>query len=537
MTEKKAPHYFLYCRKSTEQEDRQLLSLDSQEQELRNIAQYHALKIARVFKEAKSAKAPDKRPLFAEMMARIKCGEAQGILCWKLDRLARNPDEAGKIIGMLQREEIKHIKTSEKDYFPEDNSLLSYVEFGIANQYIRDLSNNVKRGLRAKLQMGWYPSYVPLGYLNTKMTERGRNEVVKDHERFDMVKRMWQLMLTGNYTPPRILKIANEEWGFRTRQGNPLGKSNIYKIFTNPFYYGSFNYPQGSENWYKGKHEPMITEGEFDHVQAILGRKGKPRPKRHMFAFTGLMKCGACGAMITAEEKVKRQKNGNVHRYIYYHCTKRKDENCPEKSVEIKNLSAQIDKILGGLTISKKFQQWAIKYLHEIRKDEAQTQENVLMNKQRELEKVIKQLDTLLLKYISPENAQGGIISEQEYLTLKNSLLKQKTALEDVLKAQGKDKESWVELSERTFNFARYARAWFTQGDLETKRAIFACLGSNFIIQEQKLAIELRPVFNSIFERIPNAEKELLRVRTSQNGFNRGQIAQALAKCPSMLGD
>ena len=161
-TKDKTTKYYIYARKSTEDEDRQILSLDSQEKELLQVAEHLGLKVIKTYKESKSAKAPDKRPLFAEMIARIKCGEAQGVLCWKLDRLARNPDEAGKIIGMMQRQEILHIRSHEKDYYPEDNQLLSYVEFGIANQYIIDLSKNVKRGLKAKIEQGWYPVYAPL---------------------------------------------------------------------------------------------------------------------------------------------------------------------------------------------------------------------------------------------------------------------------------------------------------------------------------------------------------------------------------------
>ncbi len=157
------------------------------------------------------------RPVFAEMIARIKSGEARGIVCWKLDRLARNPDEAGRIIGMLQRKEILHIKTQEKDYHPEDNSLLSYLEFGIANQYIRDLSNNVKRGLKTKLEMGWFPSRAPLGYLNSITKGKGANEIVPDPERFYQVRRMWDMMLAGAHSISEIHKIATEKWKFKTR--------------------------------------------------------------------------------------------------------------------------------------------------------------------------------------------------------------------------------------------------------------------------------------------------------------------------------
>ncbi|MBI5078105.1 MAG: recombinase family protein [Candidatus Yonathbacteria bacterium] len=534
--------YFIYCRKSTEDEDRQILSLDSQKKELEELAAHLDLRVIKIFKESKSAKEPDKRPVFAEITARIKCGEAQGVLCWKLDRLARNPDEAGKIIGMLQREEIKHIRTHEKDYRPEDNSLLSYVEFGIANQYIRDLSKNVKRGLKAKLEMGWYPSRAPLGYLNTERSEdKGRNWILKDPERFDMVKQMWQMMLTGNYTVMQILNTANKEWKLKTRPTKrhvglkPLSRSNIYNIFTSPFYYGWFEYGKGADKQlYKGKHEPMITEEEFDRVQKILGRQGKPRPKQHRFAFTGLMVCSNCGAMITAEEKIKRQKNGNVHTYIYYHCTKRKDANCPERMIELSKLNAQIDEAIGQFTISDRFHKWAIEYLHELRKNEAQSQHAVFDNKQKILSDTTKRLTVLLDKYTSLENTGGQLISDFEYQTLKTRLLKEKADIESDLKTQGKALEDWLEMSERTFNFARYARIWFKQGDRDIKRAVFACLGSHFYLGGQNVSIEWRKSFSLIFEKLPQAEKELTAVRTSKNADNKRQIAVIAATCPTL---
>src|SRR3989344_2973025 len=330
---------------------------------------------------------------------------------------------------------------------------------------------------------------------------------------------MWDLMLTGNYTPPKIVRIAREEWKFKTRKtkrfiGKSLCRSSIYRIFTNPFYYGMFEYPAGSGNWYQGKHEPMITEKEYDIVQKLLGRNGRPRPQKHRFAFTGIMKCGNCGAMITAEEKVKHQKNGNIHHYIYYRCTKQKDENCQEKAVELKELSAQIDAEINKLTISEKFKEWSIRYLHEIRQTQAQTHEAVLKNSEREHLRITQQLDNLLLKYSSPENMEGQLISGQQYQDPPTRLLKQKAALESNINVQNREIEEWLELSERTFNFARYARTWFARGDMNTKRAIFACLGSHLVIQDRKIAITLRPVFKTIFETLPKAESEITQIRT-----------------------
>lgn len=151
------------------------------------------------------------------------------------------------------------------------------MESASANQYVIDLSKNVKRGLETKLTKGWLPNLAPAGYLNDQIEKT----IIKDTERFNLISKMWQLMITGSYTPPRILKIANEDWGYRTRKtkrlgGKPLSRSGIYKIFTNIFYAGILEH---KNRQFEGKHEPMITLDEYDRVQVLMGRKGKPRPK------------------------------------------------------------------------------------------------------------------------------------------------------------------------------------------------------------------------------------------------------------------
>lgn len=255
----------------------------------------------------------------------------------------------------------------------------------------------------------------------------------------------------------------------------------------------------------------------------VFGNKKRPRPLTRKFALTGIMRCGHCGAMITAELKVKHQKNGNVHHYVYYRCTRKIDPECTEKAVELNALNKQTDTLISGLTISDKFRSWAIKYLHEVRQNEVKSNEQTLVNKQKRLSEIVRQLDSLLLRFTAPENQNGELISDGEYKLAKASLIKEKNTLESALEAQGKEIERWVELSERTFNFARYAHIWFERGDLETKREIFACIGSDFIIKSQKLNVQLRKPFRFIFENINKAEKELSSVRTSENGLYKGQ--------------
>ncbi len=361
--------YFVYARKSSESEDRQVQSIDDQVNRLKQVASAINLKVVDTITEAKSAKKPNNRPLFTEMLRRLEKGEANGILCWQLNRLSRNPVDSGEIQWLLQQGIIKSIRTPDREYLPEDNALIYAVESGTANQYIIDLKKGVRRGLQSKLEKGWMPGSAPLGYLNTKTEIRGENYIVKDEERFSLIRKAWDLMLTGHYTPPQIAEILNNKWGFRTRQtkrkgGRPMAKSTIYAIFTNQFYTGLVPY---MGQVYEGKHEPMITVDEFDRVQVILGRKGKPRPKRHTFAFTGCIHCGECDCMVTAIEKTKIIKRDNALKtFIYYYCTRqKKDTPCSQRKViSGDNLELAIENEIEKYTILPQFRDWAIEILN-----------------------------------------------------------------------------------------------------------------------------------------------------------------------------
>ncbi len=521
--------YFLYARKSSEAEDRQAASIDAQKDELLKIAKEQGLVIVDILEESQSAKKPG-RPVFNKMLERIYKSEANGIVCWKLDRLARNPVDGGQISWMLQQSVIAQIVTFGRTYYPTDNVLMMQVELGMANQYIRDLSVNVKRGLAKKVREGWLPSGAPIGYMSTPDRDKGFKTISIDPNRFPVVRRLFDLMLTGTYTVAQIWNISRKELNLKTYQrrnigGKHLSKSAVYAILSNHFYYGWFEYPYKSGEWHKGAHEPMITEDEFNKVQVLMGRKTTPRLEKNLsFAFTGLMKCGTCGCSITAQAKVKRCKNGNVHHYVYYNCTKKKvDTNCPERCVELKDLTLDIKEKISEITISEKFKNWAIKHLHVMRKNEADSDTLVLKGKHKELEEVTKNLQSLTLNFTSPKNQDRLLISDDEYQNLKAGMVKRKLILEDELKVQKKQVLEWVELTERTFDFACYAHIWFEKGDDKTRRAILSCLGSNLTLKGKKLFVNYHSFIKTMMKSRQAVEEELEKVRTSEKRVYKRQ--------------
>lgn len=474
--------YFLYARKSSESEDRQVASIDSQIEELKSVAKREGLDVIDILSEAKTAKAPG-RPIFNNMLERISKVEAQGIICWKLDRLARNPVDGGRINWMLQQGSIKHIQTYERSYYPTDNVLMMSVEFGMANQFIRDLSQNTKRGLRAKASKGWLPRNAPIGYLNNKFQERDGKAIIKDPEKFHIVKKAWNLLLEKECPVEEAYQIAVNGLGLRNKSGKKFSRSKFYEMLRNPFYYGYFHW-EGV--LYRGAHEPMITREEFDKAQEIMNRKSKPRAIIHDFAFTGLVRCGECGAMITAEERTKHQKNGNTHHYTYYHCTKRKNPDCSQKRITEKEIEQQIREILGNIEIPPEFHEWAMKCIKEENEKESQGHNHILEVQHKTYEGCVRKLGALI------DMRANGEITEAEFMKKKSELNEEKFKLEDLLKDTGKRIDEWVERAEALFSFAETAKKRFEKGYPEDKRQILSCLGSNLFLKDGNLSVSLQ---------------------------------------------
>lgn len=524
--------YFLYARKSSESEDRQIQSIDDQINRLNKLAADSKIEIFETISESKSAKKPNNRPLFDSMMERIENGEAGGILCWQINRLSRNPVDSGKLQWLLQKSVIKSIQTIDKEYLPEDNTLLFSLESGVANQYILDLSKNVKRGLQSKLDKGQKPGCAPTGYINNVI----EHTIEKDPERFVLIRKAWDLMLTGSYTVSQILDKLNNEWGFTTIKkrrsgGLPLAISGLYKIFSSLFYTGIIS-QMGQQ--YPGEHAPMITLDEYDHVQIILGRKGKPRPKKHEFAFTGMISCGDCGCQITAETKTKFvQAKGTVESYTYYRCTHRKVSiPCFQKgSVKVEDLEIQIEKEIMGLTILPEFQQWALECLNDKNDREIDDRSKVYESQHKALVEAQSYLDNLTkMRY-------RDLIDDETFLKEKAELTPKIADMQMRLRETEGRSERWLELTEKVFNFALYAhKVFMLTDDLQVKKEILAALGSNFVLKDHKLTISFEDYLKPLIERYPAIEADYKRLELNKKLGNKAKTAALEAVSTRWLG-
>jgi len=509
--------YIIYCRKSSESEERQVLSIESQIKELKETAARLNLSASEILTESRSAKQPG-RPVFNALMKRVYKGEVKGIISWKLDRLARNPIDGGALIWALNEEKVFEIVTAHGTFLNNSNSkFMMQMEFGMAKKYVDDLSDNVKRGNKAKLEKGWCPGLPPLGYLN----EPRDKTIIKDPERFPMIRKIWDLILQGT-KPARILEIANDEWSFQTRfhkktGGKPLSLSGLYKIFSNPFYYGLLERKEGV---FIGRHEPMISEEEYWQAQNILGRPGRARSKTHDFAFTGLIRCGECGSMITAEEKDNRY----GYHYAYYRCTKKKKNNpCSQRYINADDLDGQILEYLKRIQVHDRLLELAIDYLKKEKEDRKMNRLDIqytLTKAHSDCEKKLGNLNQMRLR---------DLIGDDEYLREKKILLGDKIKLENSLKMNdaGQDVHN---LTVNDFSFANQAMDHFQKGTIEEKRRVLQNIGSNFILKDKKLLIQAKKVFYIIENGVQGAASENRPLESFYNGLFKPKFEPSRAQ-------
>lgn len=525
--------YFLYCRKSSDRDDKQVLSIEAQQRKMYELAERLGLEIVGVFLEQKSAYKMG-RPQFNEMMERLEKGEADGILTYHLTRLARNSFDGGRIIYFMDEKVIREIRTSETIHLnSSDDKFMMQIHFAMSKKSSDDTSQFVRRDIETKLNKGEFPGAVPLGYLNIdqKGTIAGRH-YSQDKQRmlFDLnrelrreeidpingpiVRKIFEEASKGVQTL-KTLRELSYELGLRSKNGNKLPEATVYAILTNPYYYGVIRM-SGKIYTENIQHEPLISKQMFDRVQQLLKQRGKGGggPKRHFFPYTGLFKCGECGCAITAEI----QKG-----HIYYHCTHRKGPCSQRAWIATEDLEEQLMAVIKQLLIPPAFLEFAFNKLKDTHKAESEVQNSGRMNLERRYGQLKAKLDALLELKLSPNNMKGDLLSDQEYIDRKTTIRSEMIELEQQRESFKKQADTWLGDCEDFIGFTQELCNRYGMATLEKKKELMFLLCSKGIITNGSLTFSYREPFATLAE-FPLAGKSRFEPTSSLSVKKQSQL-------------
>ena len=483
--------YIAYCRKSTDEKNKQVLSIDQQIAELKEFATREHLEVVDFVTEAKTAKVPG-REKFAQVLKRIEKGEAQGVVSWHPDRLARNSIDGGKVIYLLDTGKLLDLKFPSFwfESTPQGKFMLS-IAFGQSKYYVDNLSENVKRGMKHKLRVGLWPLKAPLGYINDSNTK-----TIQIHlETSRIIKKAFQLFAEGNKSFREISLFLSKfkiDRGWKGKDDRPFRITRIKNMFTNRFYIGIMKY---NGEYYQGSYKLFITKKLFDEVQKQVDRIERPRYRGHNFAFSGFARCGECKASITSEQHLKKYKNGTSQTFMYYRCTK-KLKPCTQKYVTEDKLENQIREMLEKVSFP---QEWAAdwySWLDRDEKEELTVAEDNIGKLRVEVEKVDKRLNFLLDSFLDQ------VIDSEIYKKKKNELFEEKLKITEEIEKIKESGSSWLEpmreFVDRALQSQKIARAKNTKEDL----AIFAkTVGSNFFLTDRQLSVSFKLGFAELHSR------------------------------------
>ena len=478
--------FFLYARKSTDVEDKQVLSIEAQLTELREYAKREAIEISAELVEKQSAKVPG-RPIFDKLLNDIeKFGGS--ILAWHPDRLARNSVDGGRVIYLLDTGKLASLKfpTFWCDSTSQGKFMLN-MAFGQSKYYVDSLSENTKRGLRQKVRNGDYPSQAPVGYINDSRTK----SIVVDKKKSRVIRLAFERYVKGGQ---RLEDIANflAKNGISTRSGKRMSKSRATFILSNPFYIGLFKY--GGER-HEGKYEPIISKKLFDEAQEMLKSRGQPerKAKNEPQPYCGLISCASCGMMITGEHKFKRQKNGNVHEYTYYRCTKkRKDFVCKESAVREEEMDRQLSSLIKKVSLPK---DWAVELNRLALQDHGKSAQSLAVcvkEKQEAISAINIKLERLLNGYLEQD------IEQEIYRTEKSKLLLVKKSIDEEMSSLSRKQNTWLEPFQNWLKVAQSLDKTASDSDLFAKKVCAKeIFGSNLLLGEKTVRASAPAFLNS----------------------------------------
>ena len=477
--------YIAYYRKSTDTEDKQILSLDGQKEIVLNFAKRLKLEIKEEFSEKFSAKKSG-RPIFNEIMNKLRNKEIDGIISYKADRLTRNYSDLGTLTELLENG-IEIYDTSFGQYNNDSNGkFMLGLNTCLAKRKIDDLSEDTRRGMRQKVEMGQPPYWATTGYKNDRIKKTWKIDKVKSK----FVKKAFELYDTGQYSVAKISEKLAEE-GFKTKTGNLITKTSLNDLLKNPTYYGEFYY---NGELKKGKYKPIITKELWIRVQERLNGRSriiKTTPK-HSFEYrSGFLFCGECGMSITAE----------LHKgHTYYRCTKSKGH-CSQGYIREEELEIQLVKMFKDIQLDKVVIEYIKSELKKLYKKEDNNQITLKQQLKEKLSKLKNDKKKLFRKMVISDDYQ------EDFKEMMTDIKKEIKETEKIIKRSSDSTYDWLEKSSNLLETLKEAPKLFLEGTIEKKLQLLQFVSSNHYILDKKLDYTLQEPF-SLVHKIKSKENE-----------------------------
>ncbi len=489
----KKEHYFIYARKSSETEDRQVASIPDQLEWADKLISLLSLSIdGKPFTESYSAGEPG-RTQFNRMADEIeKRDDIKGIVCWKFNRLSRNPKDEGVLRWWLQSGKIDEIITSDGTYKQQDSDFRMAIDGAQGQRFINDLRKDTLRGMKSKLDKGIAPILAPPGYKNDMTKRQGERDIIPDEVQFPLVRKLFELFMTKNYSVQQLWFEA-EKLGVKNSRKQIVSKSQLYVMLRNPFYTGT-HFIYAGKLYTNGSHKPLITKAEYDLIQDIMDGRSRPRHDLHAKdLLAGIMRCGECGRMITTEVKTKHYKNGTSQVFTYYRCTKKwNDKKCSQPYIRAEVLEEQVLNYMDTITLSTSFVEWAIKWLKVMHSNQEQLREAKYKTAEQSYQEVVKKINRVV------EMTMDSMLTTQEGMERKQELELEKQRLSDELAKMDTHVTEWSNLAIQTFDLVKNIKERFTNGTIEQRKTILRVIGSNLVIKDKKIDIMVRTPFEYI---------------------------------------
>jgi len=439
------------------------------------------------------------RPLFNEMVALLKKGEAEGVVIHKVDRSTRNYNDWADIGALLKEGIGVHFATEAFDLTTLGGMLAADMQAVMAVHYSRNLSDEVKKGYYGRLKQGLYPRPAPIGYINSG---KGKPKVI-DLVTGPMVKQAFELYATGRYSQHQVMEEMYK-LGLRTRKGKKVSQNLIAMILSNPFYMGVMHVNKGNHT-FAGVHEPLISRVLFERVQDIMhGRHVRPT-KTHQFEFSRLISCATCGRSLIGEI----QKG-----HIYYRCHSR---NHPAAILKEEEIEKKFSEVFESLRLLPEEDTLIDKLLAEM--TSAWTSEIRQRMKAGEFRIVSlgDKLDRLTDAYLE------GLVGKSEMEQKKTALLlERREAEKQVTEIQNGDADGLVLLN-KIVERIKHTYSLYKTASPEEKRDAVLEVMSNRIASAKNLDISLSFPFSEIAKRdvVRSGEPLTGRSRTWKNILDR----------------